>query len=415
MFFIPRSLTRVPSLLHSTRSFSSISTSDTAITVHTLKTTFPYLWLRDACQAPSSVHPSNRQKLFRSSDIPLDIRPAKDGMHTEDGGLRIRWEDGHESFFERAFLERHSSLSNLTAFHKDVSQQPWTRDFVTSQPSLFISYASLKTPQGLADAITQLSSSGLLFIRDVPNTETSNATCELRTLASTFGEIRPTFYGEIWDVQNVRESKNIAYTNLDLGLHMDLLYFQHPPRYQILHCLRNRVRGGTSIFVDALHAASTLRKTHPEEFNILTNTPVPFHYINDGHHLHYEHPTIELAKIGSSSSSNFERPISHINYSPPFQAPLLLSTPTSFFSALRRFSELLNDPENTYEYTLKEGDAALFDNRRVLHARTAFYDLEGDEGEAGETNRWLKGCYLEADAIMDRGRVLKGKIERGEV
>lgn len=62
-------------------------------------------------------------------------------------------------------------------------------------------------------------------------------------------------------------------------------------------------------------------------------------------------------------------------------------------------------------YTLKEGDAVLFDNRRVLHARTAFHDRGSrdrtNEVKEGEPNRWLKGCYLEADAIMDRRRVLE--------
>jgi gamma-butyrobetaine dioxygenase len=184
-------------------------------------------------------------------------------------------------------------------------------------------------------------------------------------------------------------------------------YFEHPPRYQILHCLRNRVRGGTSIFVDALHAASTLRETHPSDFEVLTKTPVAFHYINDGHHLHREHPTIELS--GPTATSP-ERSISHINYSPPFQAPLPISTPPAFYPALRRFATLLNDPENTYQYTLREGDAVFFDNRRVLHARTAFSDIEGQTKEE-ETNRWLKGCYLEADAMLDRRRILQTRLE----
>ncbi len=34
---------------------------------------FDHVWLRDACQAPQSVHPSNRQKLFHTSDVPLDV------------------------------------------------------------------------------------------------------------------------------------------------------------------------------------------------------------------------------------------------------------------------------------------------------------------------------------------------------
>ena len=137
-------------------------------------------------------------------------------------------------------------------------------------------------------------------------------------------------------------------------------YFQHPPRYQILHCLRNHVIGGTSMFVDALHVARKLRESHPEEFDILTKTPVAFQYIIDGHHLHHEHPTIELAPPSISSPS--EPQISHINYSPPSQAPLPLNTPMTFYPALTRFAELLNDPMNTYEYTLREGDAVMFDN-----------------------------------------------------
>jgi len=200
-------------------------------------------------------------------------------------------------------------------------------------------------------------------------------------------------------------------------------YFEHPPRYQILHCLRNKVVGGTSVFVDALHAAKVLRSTHPADFDILTKTPVSFHYVNDGHHLHREHFTIELSTSTSSTAAATSREldISHINYSPPFQAPLPLNTPREFYLALKRFANLLNDPGNTYEYTMQEGDAVLFDNRRVLHARTAFREkLEGDEGfenlegakltEKDEPNRWLKGCYLEADALRNRVRVLKTKL-----
>ena len=75
------------------------------------------------------------------------------------------------------------------------------------------------------------------------------------------------------------------------------------------------------------------------------------------------------------------------------------------------FTRVLAKPELTFNYLLKEGDAVLFDNRRVLHARMAFRDKEGG---GGDTNRWLKGCYLEADALLDRGRMLKTRMEKGE-
>ena len=159
------------------------------------------------------------------------------------------------------------------------------------------------------------------------------------------------------------------------------------------------MEGGASIFVDSLYAAERMRAENSSDFTLLTRTLVPFHYINDGHHLHFEHPTIQLAVDGET--------ISQINYSPPFQAPLLVSTPPGFYSALRKFTEYVNDPENTYTYTLKEGDAVIFDNRRVLHARTAFNAIPGTED--GGANRWLKGCYIEGDALWDRGRILRGQ------
>ncbi|KAF8646612.1 hypothetical protein AX16_007113 [Volvariella volvacea WC 439] len=397
------------------RAWSSFTANDTSLTIDALKTSFSYVWLRDSCQSsPECIHPTTLQKLHRTSDIPVDIRPATNGIASKEDGFHIKWTDGHESFFHKSFLERHSSPENLFKFHKDVQQVPWDNTSITKSQDLFVPYDSLKDVTGLATAIAQLGKYGLLFVRGVPNGETSNETCELRTLAGLFGHIRPTFYGETWDVKNVRNSRNIAYTNLDLGLHMDLLYFEHPPRYQILHCLKNRVRGGTSIFVDAIHAASILRQSHPDDFNVLASTPVAYHYVNDGHHLHHEHPTIELASL---VPPGMPPQIKYINYSPPFQAPLPVSTPASFYPALGRFAKLLNAPENTYEYTLAEGDAVLFDNRRVLHARTAFYGLDGSDGQVevgkeGETNRWLKGCYLEADAVMDRLRVLKANQEK---
>ncbi|KAH7928853.1 Clavaminate synthase-like protein [Leucogyrophana mollusca] len=387
---------------------SNAKSDDVKLTIPSLNTSFPHRWLRDACRCSSCVHPSTSQKLFRTSDIISDTAPAPDGVTFLQDGVRIKWMDGHGSFYPQSFLEQHSSPSKLSSSHKDVGPLTWNSSSITSAPNLYLPYEALNSPPQFLAAITQLTQYGLLFITGVPNERTSSETCELRALANRFGELRETFYGDLWDVKNVRNSRNIAYTNFDLGLHMDLLYFQHPPRYQILHCLRNRVVGGTSIFVDGFHAAITLRQQHPIDFDILVNTRVPFHYINDGHHLHYEHPTIELDPLSASIPGG--PVINHINYAPPFQAPLLLnSTPPAFYDALGRFATLLDDPANRFEYTLREGDAVMFDNRRVLHARTAFSD-EGAESE-DMTNRWLKGCYLEADAILDRGRVLRAKID----
>jgi len=201
---------------------SSFSVNDSGITVE--GASFPYRWLRDSCQCPSCVHPSTSQKLHRTSDVNLDIMPTPDGIRVTDEGLYVEWMTGHRSYYAAPFLERHSSPSKLSVAHKDLPRILWDVPFISKASNIFLPYKSLQTPSGLLAAMTQLSQVGLLFVTGVPNTESSNQTCELRTLAQLFGEIRDTFYGELWDVKNVRNSRNIAYTNLDLGLHMDLLY-----------------------------------------------------------------------------------------------------------------------------------------------------------------------------------------------
>ncbi|KIY43003.1 Clavaminate synthase-like protein [Fistulina hepatica ATCC 64428] len=383
------------------RNCSAYTAGPSSIHIHSLKTDFPYIWLRDSCQGPVCVHPSTQQKLHRSSDVPASIAPREGGIYFSNDVLLIDWIDGHRSRYHISFLSQYSSAQHLHAFHKDVMREKWDSTLISAGPSLFVSYDALGlSPTHQLVSMRQLLRYGLLFVTDVPTEQSSDERCELRALAEIFGKIRPTFYGEVWDVKNIRErSRNIAYTNLDLGLHMDLMYMQHPPQYQILHCLKNRVVGGASIFSDTLHAASMLRVSHPDDFHVLANTDIAFHYINDGHHLRCERPTIELSRSGE---------IVHVNYSPPFQAPLSLSSPPQLYTASRRFTDLVNDPSSTFTYTLKEGDAVLFDNRRVLHARTAFHEDETRPVE-GESSRWLKGCYLDDDTILDKVRTTADK------
>lgn len=156
----------------------------------------------------------------------MDIKPIsldKEGIRLSELGLEIDWSDGHKSVFPRSFLEVHSDRQKLYNFHKDVNQVAWDNQSI-QRSELFVPYESISKPSGLLKAIDQLAKYGLAFVTGVPNQETGDEKCELKRLGETFGEIRPTFYGVVWDVVNKKESKNIAYTNLDLGLHMDLLW-----------------------------------------------------------------------------------------------------------------------------------------------------------------------------------------------
>jgi hypothetical protein len=140
--------------------------------------------------------------------------------------LEILWRDGRKSLFDKQWLERYSSAASEEKFHWDntLTEESWTCNSISSLPSLFIPYKELMSSErGLIRAMEQLLKYGLLFICGVPKEETNDENCELKRLGERFGELRKTFYGLVWDVVNLKDSKNIAYTNLDLGLHMDLL------------------------------------------------------------------------------------------------------------------------------------------------------------------------------------------------
>jgi len=173
------------------------------------------------------------------------------------------------------------------------------------------------------------------------------------------------------------------------------------------------VHGGTSLFVDSFAAAETLRATHPADFERLVTTSVPFHYINDGRHLHYARPTITLdPAVGGGDGA--EPRVTAVSYSPPFQAPLPRDTPREFYDALGRYARLVEAPAAVYAHQLGEGEAVVFDNRRMLHARTAFQGRKFGEA-GGEPNRWFKGCYFEGDVMASHGRMLREKLARGEI
>ncbi|CBQ69523.1 related to COX10-farnesyl transferase [Sporisorium reilianum SRZ2] len=446
---------------------------------------FDHVWLRDACQAPQSVHPSNRQKLFHTSDVPLDVA-LLDPEHAptlvtagDEPALRLTFAKEHAvvnaftatfgevkqadaphiSDLPISFLLRHAIDAFYADTHMDVmavpegwaakdlthfKTEPWSaaapspssdavQQGAVARPAR-IPWDAIR-PEGAPDdaartkalyALTEaVVRDGFAFVTRLPTdttaTEEGPQSARLRDLANTMGELRNTFYGLLWDVQSKADARNIAYTNLDLGLHMDLLYFQNPPRFQFLHMLRNKVRGGASIFVDSFKVAERMWDEDRELWDALTKVPVGFHYVNDGRHYRFTHPTFELAHDteghagGPLAGSTMPR-LSAVNYSPPFQSPIPLhptehlKTPEqrqTFYRALKRFSDLTLAEEFRYEKQMEEGECVIFDNRRVLHSRKGF---EWDESKQGEVKRWLKGCYVDGDAIWSTYRTLRTKL-----
>ena len=89
-------------------------------------------------------------------------------------------------------------------------------------------------------------------------------------VAASFGYVRETNYGRLFDVRVEPSPDNLAYTSREILPHTDNPYRDPVPTVQLLHCLRTADDGGDTGLVDGFCAAAALRAADPEAFDLLT-------------------------------------------------------------------------------------------------------------------------------------------------
>jgi gamma-butyrobetaine dioxygenase len=166
------------------------------------------------------------------------------------------------------------------------------------------------------------------------------------------------------------------------------------PTVQLLHCLRTAGDGGDTGLVDGFAAAAALRAEDAESFGTLARTPVPFGYIDKETELRASLALIQVSPRGRVRGVRFNNRSAR-----PLRLPY--AEVTAFYAAYRRWAELLARPERQLNLRLAPGDCLVFDNTRVLHARTAFGLTAGSAG------RHLQGCYADLDGLASTLAVLR--------
>ncbi|KAG9013561.1 hypothetical protein FRB90_005916, partial [Tulasnella sp. 427] len=78
----------------------------------------PYIWLRDSCPCPACVHPETRQKLHRTTDVPLGIKPRKvSWVSSVDKGAR--WD--LEVEWDRPLWKHDTGSSGIRGYPQDAT------------------------------------------------------------------------------------------------------------------------------------------------------------------------------------------------------------------------------------------------------------------------------------------------------
>jgi gamma-butyrobetaine dioxygenase len=353
---------------------------------------FPAVWLRDNCPCAECVDPGSKQKLKDITEIPNGTVVTA----VEDAGESVVVTfapDRHRSTFPRSWLAAHALGSadggdGRTEDDKDL----WLpADLVSRLPEeSWPRY--LAEPSARAHALDAVLRWGFVLLHDVP----AEAGLVLEVAAS-FGFVRETNYGRLFDVRVEPRPGNLAYTSRRILPHTDNPYRDPVPTVQLLHCLRAADDGGETGLVDGFAAAVALRAMDAGTFDVLATTPVPFGYKENGTDLRASQPLIQLGPRGRIRGVRF-------NHRSTRALRLPYPEVTAFYAAYRRWAELLARPERQLNLRLAPGDCLIFDNTRILHARTAFSVTGRLEGRG---RRHLQGCYADLDGLASTLAVLR--------
>mmetsp|Transcript_70635 Transcript_70635/g.133220 ORF Transcript_70635/g.133220 Transcript_70635/m.133220 type:complete len:434 (-) Transcript_70635:119-1420(-) len=362
-------------------------------------------FLRERCQSDTMVDPATKQPTGNPHDFPEDLKFTNATMLNEDL-LEVSFNDGHVSRFDTGRL--HAELVNFRDSPMQVEQYQrpalklWSGDFVPSQ----YDYNDIKeNPETQFKIISDLLTSGAALVSNVP--QESGAVCKFGQMLST---LRETDWGPCFNVRTKPDAdqggaggvkKDLAYTPKPIGFHTDNPYRWPTPDFQLLHAIEHCTCPGEApcaecsvlnYMVDGFYIAELLKQESPEAFELLSTIPVRFENNggDGGSALVHVAPHFELEQ-GATQEGRRLQALRFSAKSGQYSPPMEKDVAAAFYKARRRFSELAHDSKHTNTMQFKPGDCVVFDNQRILHARSEILPTDGE--------RWVQGCYIDRDGL----------------
>jgi gamma-butyrobetaine dioxygenase len=363
---------------------------------------FPAVWLRHNCPCPDCQDPVTGQRLIEITSIPNECQVTVTG-ETADGIAVVFSPEGHRAGFSRAWLAGHALPGPAAEAPADPRSEDgkrlWRAADLAGAGLPGAAWADYLADDAVrAACLDAVAVTGFALLRGVdPEPGT------VLRVAETFGFVRQTNYGRLFDVRVVADPANLAFTSRAIAPHTDNPYRDPVPTLQLLHCLRDAHVGGGTGLVDGFAAAAALRAADPAAFGVLTTVSWPFAYVDKETELRASQPLISLTADGR---------ITVVRLNNRSLQPLRLPAEqaAAAYAAYRAWALLVARPEFMLTLRLAPGDCLIFDNTRVLHARTAFAAAggPGDGPVPGPpAERHLQGCYADLDGLLSTRAVLR--------
>lgn len=329
---------------------------------------FHWFWLRHQCDC--CRHPLTRERTLRPSDVPLDITPRSVALSPDFTRLFVVWPEGageHASEYALDWLRANAYAPDAA----EIAGPPSDTTSVELRAQAFDSREALARA-----AVARVREAGAVLVRG------AGLDTEAWIDAFVAQDLRviPTHFGRIEDLRTDnttnQNTDQLGYTDAAVDLHTDQPFLAEPPRLQMLHCMQPAEQGGDSQVADAGAAAEYLRRTDEHAFALLTSVPIRFHRVQKSFEKLHVSPLLELrdGKLFRVRSSYFTMA--------PQLAPF--ARMEAWYRAYQRWERLVGDPRNSYRFRLEAGDFLLYDNWRMLHARTSFRGA-----------RWVRGVYFD--------------------
>uniref|UniRef100_A0A7S3K3K2 TauD/TfdA-like domain-containing protein n=1 Tax=Aureoumbra lagunensis TaxID=44058 RepID=A0A7S3K3K2_9STRA len=398
-------------------------------------------WLYERCRSKESVDQTTRQRLFGPHEYGPPRLKAASIMNCEDKNvtecdkklLIVQFDNGHKSIFDLSEIEAEAAyeLPNFVQFDQAERPEPqlWNAGLVAPP---MISYEDAFVDEGRLRIYAALQATGVVLIRGAP---LEQGVCA--DLASSLSTLRVTEWGSMFDVKSVADpildstiehdappdetKRDLAYTNKAIHLHTDNPYRYPTPDFQLLHAIEQCECNDfnkeapcnectvLNYFVDGFAVAQRMADETPELFDALASVPVRFE--NNGGDgssaLWHVVPHLEVKPQYRGTKCRGSHCILAIRFSSKsggYAPPLPPKELETFYKAKRRFAQLAHSSEMYIRLQLRRGDVAIFDNTRLLHARSAIADADGD--------RYVQGCYFDRDGLQYNWERLRRRKDR---